>query len=129
MADHAARVAGSVVLTEDQLRRRERWQARWNLPIVLAAFVPLFVNSPDSRVVELCVGIGSWLVFVVDLVMQRRIDPRYVHRRQGRLDLVVVLLTFPFYTRRRAGSPAWRSCSPASPCSVCSPARSPISSS
>jgi voltage-gated potassium channel len=84
-------------LTPEQLRARARWQARWNLPILLAAFVPLFVTSPDSRAVEVVVGLGSWLVFVVDLVVERRIDPRYLSRRNGRIDLAIVLLTFPYY--------------------------------
>jgi voltage-gated potassium channel len=43
------------------------------------------------------VGLGSWLVFVVDLVVQRRIDPAYLRRRNGRIDLTIVVLTFPYY--------------------------------
>jgi voltage-gated potassium channel len=43
------------------------------------------------------VGLGSWIVFVVDLIMQRRIDPEYLRRRNGRIDLAIVLLTFPYY--------------------------------
>jgi voltage-gated potassium channel len=84
-------------LSEDQLRARARWDGLMYLPILLAAFVPLFVTSPQSIVVEIVVGIGSWLVFVTDLVVQRRIDPGYLHRRRGRADLVIVLLTFPIY--------------------------------
>ena len=40
-------------LTGEQLRAQERWQERWNLPILLAAFVPLFITSPDSRIVAI----------------------------------------------------------------------------
>jgi voltage-gated potassium channel len=57
----------------------------------------LFVTSPKSKGVEVVVGVGSWLVFVVDLVVQRRIAPGYLHERRGRFDLGIVLLTFPFY--------------------------------
>ena len=89
--------ATSASLTPGQLRARERWQSRWNLPIILAAVVPLFVNSPDTRWVQVVVGLGSWIVFVVDLVVQRRIVPDYLHRRRGRIDLGIVLLTFPYY--------------------------------
>jgi hypothetical protein len=46
-ADRTAMAAQSVPLTAEQVRARERWQARWNLPILLAAFLPLFVTSPD----------------------------------------------------------------------------------
>jgi voltage-gated potassium channel len=84
-------------LTREQLRARERWQARWNLPIIVAAVLPLFVTSPKSTWVEVVVGVGSWLVFVVDLVVQRRIDPGYLRTGRGRFDLGIVLLTFPFY--------------------------------
>jgi len=84
-------------LTAQQRAARERWQQRWNLPILLAALVPLFVNSPQSRAVQVFVGIGSWLVFMVDLVVQRRIVPDYLHRRNGRIDLAIVVVTFPLY--------------------------------
>ena len=84
-------------LTEAQLRARERWQEIWNLPILLAAFIPLFVTSPKSRAIEIFVGIGSWLVFVVDLIVQLRIDRHYLRRRNGKIDLAIVVVTFPIY--------------------------------
>jgi voltage-gated potassium channel len=84
-------------LTPEQLAARDRWQARWNLPILLAAFIPLFVTSPKSRAVEIAIGVGSWLVFLIDLVVQRRIDPDYMHRPKGRFDLAIVVVTFPIY--------------------------------
>ena len=84
-------------LTPDQQAALHRWQARSNLAILLAAIVPLFVISPKSRVTELVVGIGSWLVFAYDLRVRRRIMPDYLHRRNGRIDLAIVVLTFPFY--------------------------------
>lgn len=84
-------------LTAEQTAARDAWLRRWNLPILLAAFVPLFMTSPQSRVVQIAVGIGSWLVFLVDLVVQIRIDGSYLRRRDGRIDVVIVVLTFPFY--------------------------------
>ncbi len=84
-------------LTAEQLRARDRWQSRWNLPLILAALVPLFVTSPDTRWVEVVVGLGSWIVFLIDLVVQRRIVPDYLHERRGRFDVAVVVITFPFY--------------------------------
>ena len=89
--------ATSVQVTTEQLRARERWQSRWNLPLILAALLPLFISSPDTRWVEVVVGLGSWIVFVVDLVVQRRIVPDYLHQRRGRFDVAVVVITFPFY--------------------------------
>jgi voltage-gated potassium channel len=84
-------------LTAEQTAARDRWQERWNLPILLAAFVPLFMTSPQSRVVQIAVGVGSWLVFAADLVVQLRIDRSYLRRRDGRIDVVIVVVTFPFY--------------------------------
>ncbi len=84
-------------LTPEQVAARERWQRLWNVPIVVAATVPLFVTSPSSRAVELVVGVGSWVIFVVDLWVQRRIVPDYLRLPAGRVDLAIVVLTFPYY--------------------------------
>jgi voltage-gated potassium channel Kch len=67
------------------------------VPIIVAAVLPLFVTSPKSKWVEVVVGVGSWLVFVVDLVVQWRIQHDYLRRRRGKFDLGIVVLTFPFY--------------------------------
>jgi voltage-gated potassium channel len=93
----ASRVDRTVPLTTGQLAARERWQRLWNLPILLAAFVPLFVTSPKVQAVAIVVGLGSWLVFLADLIVQRRIAPDYLRRRQGQFDLLIVLATFPYY--------------------------------
>jgi voltage-gated potassium channel len=84
-------------LSPEQRAARERWQRKWNLPILLAAVVPLFTASDAGEIVQIVIGVGSWIVFVVDLVVQRRIVPDYLHRRNGRIDLAIVILTFPFY--------------------------------
>lgn len=36
-------------------------------------------------------------MFLVDLIVQRRIVHDYLRRRNGRIDLAIVLLTFPYY--------------------------------
>jgi voltage-gated potassium channel len=90
-------MAGAAPLTPAQVRARKHWQRRWGVPIFLAAVVPLFVTSPKTHWVALAVGLGSWAVFVVDLVVQRRIVPEYLHWRDGRIDAAIVLLTFPYY--------------------------------
>jgi voltage-gated potassium channel len=89
--------AAATPLTAEQRDAQGRWQARWNLPILVAAVLPLFVTSPKTAWVALIVGLGSWLVFVVDLIVQRRIDRDYLQRPRGRVDLVIVVLTFPYY--------------------------------
>ena len=89
--------APAASLTPEQLKARERWQAVWNLPIFVAAVLPLFVTSSQTRWVEVVVGLGSWVVFAVDLAVQLRIVPGYLHSRSGKMDLGIVLLTFPYY--------------------------------
>src|SRR4051812_40526645 len=84
-------------LTADQTQAQDRWQTRWNVPLIVAALLPLFVTSPQSKGIEIVIGVGSWLVFVVDLFVQRRIVPDYLHRRRGRVDLAIVVFTFPIY--------------------------------
>ena len=59
MSLRASRVDRTVPLTPEQLAARERWQRVWNLPILLAAFVPLFVTSPKVHAVAIAVGAGS----------------------------------------------------------------------
>jgi voltage-gated potassium channel len=102
--DHVPGPADSGGLTAAQMRALESWHRRSNLPILVAAIVPLVVTSPQVRAVALVVGLGSWLVFLVDLVVHRRIVPTYLHSRNGRIDLAIVLLTFPYYLIPGAGS-------------------------
>src|SRR3954451_7430102 len=89
--------AQPVPLTAEQLKAIHRWQTIWNLPLIVAAVLPLFISSPDPRWVEVVIGVGSWIVFVVDLAMQRRIVPEYLHLRRGRFDAAIVVITFPVY--------------------------------
>jgi voltage-gated potassium channel len=91
-------------LSPEQDRALAAWRHRSNLPILLAAIVPLVVTSPQVRAVSFVVGVGSWLVFLVDLVVHRRIVPGYLHSRNGRIDLAIVVLTFPYYLIPGAGS-------------------------
>ena len=53
--------------------------------MIRAAVIPLFVNSPDAEWVQLVIGVGSWIVFLVDLVIQLRIVPGYLHERRADL--------------------------------------------
>ncbi len=96
-----------VQLTPEQQAARTRWQDHWNLPILLAAVLPLFINSPNLHWVQLLVGLGSWLVFVIDLVVQRRIVPEYVRTRQGMADVAIVCITFPYYLIPGLGGASW----------------------
>jgi voltage-gated potassium channel len=67
------------------------------LPIVLAAILPLILSPQPGNPVGVIVGIASWLVFLLDFVVhQRRLD-HYLGTGLGKFDLVVVILTSPWY--------------------------------
>jgi voltage-gated potassium channel len=99
--------------TPEQAARLARWQHVWNIPILLAAIVPLLTtpapgDSPDFKggtALALVVGVGSWVIFAIDLWMQRRIDPHYMRRGAGRVDIAIVVLTFPYYLLPGPGGP------------------------
>ena len=88
---------GRPPLTADQRAARQRWQDRWTIPIILAAVLPLFTAADVQPAVEIVVGVGSWLIFLVDLIVQRRIARDYLRRPAGWFDLGILILTFPFY--------------------------------
>jgi voltage-gated potassium channel len=74
-----------------------RFESSFRLPLVLAAVVPLIVAPQSGLWFPVVVGIVSWLVFVVDYVVNVR---RRVHYRKtafGRFDLVVVIVTAPWF--------------------------------
>ena len=99
--------------TPEQAARLARWQRRWRVPILAAAIVPLLTTPapgkttdfPGGTALALVVGLGSWLIFAVDLWKQRRIDPHYLRRRPGRVDVGIVVLTFPYYLLPGPGGP------------------------
>ena len=79
--------------------RLQRWERRTNPLIVAAALVPIlvaFTHDPTEGVTP-WIDIGSWVVFAVDLVVHMRLRDRYLSSRQGRFDLAIVVLTFPWY--------------------------------
>jgi voltage-gated potassium channel len=79
----------------EKLARFERVMA---LPLVLSAVLPLVLlpSGPHSTV-AIGVNIAAWLVFLVDFVVHRRLLRGYLHSWIGRFDLVVVILTAPWF--------------------------------
>ncbi len=65
--------------------------------IIVSAVLPLFIDSDESRPLGMVVAVVTWLVFVVDFAVQNRMRERYVWSRLGLLDLVIVVLTSPWY--------------------------------
>jgi voltage-gated potassium channel len=67
------------------------------LPIVLAAVLPLVLVPETGHPVAVVVGVLSWLVFLVDFIVNRRRLVRYLGTAIGRFDLAVVVLTAPWF--------------------------------
>ena len=67
------------------------------LPIILAAVLPLILTSDPGTWVGLVVDIGSWVVFLVDFVVHERRLTHYLGTRLGKFDLLVVILTAPWF--------------------------------
>jgi voltage-gated potassium channel len=75
----------------------KRYDARMRLPIVVAAILPLIVVPQSGGWVGDVVGVATWLVFLVDYVVRSRHTVRYRHTGYGRFDLVIVVVTAPWF--------------------------------
>lgn len=65
--------------------------------IVAAAVLPLVFDPGRHQVIAIVIGVGSWLVFVMDFVVQMRRRDHYLHSGMGVFDLAIVVLTSPWY--------------------------------
>lgn len=85
--------------SDDDIRLLE-WNRRLMPLLLLAAIVPLlgFAN-PNTAVlwVVVVVDFVSWAIFFVDLIVRRRLVPEYLHSGWGRVDLLIVIATFPWF--------------------------------
>jgi voltage-gated potassium channel len=75
----------------------ERYEPRVRLPIIVSAILPLIVAPGPASLVDITIGVATWLVFVVDYVVHRRHLYRYGHTGYGRFDLFVVIATAPWF--------------------------------
>jgi voltage-gated potassium channel len=75
----------------------ERYDRFAKLPIILAAVLPLILTSNPGTWVGLVVDVGSWVVFLVDFVVHERRLTHYLGTRLGKFDLLVVILTAPWF--------------------------------
>lgn len=77
----------------------------WNrkiLPWIAAAAILPFVGFSGTGVdtlspVLIAIDVASWLVFLVDLLVRRRLVPGYLRSRWGWVDLLIVVGTFPWF--------------------------------
>ena len=75
----------------------ERFDAWMQLPIVVSAILPLVIIPESNGWVGVVVGVATWLVFLVDYLMQVRHLEHYGRTRLGRFDLFVVIATAPWF--------------------------------
>jgi voltage-gated potassium channel len=74
-----------------------RFEARMRLPIIVSAVLPIVIVPSSGSWVGNIVEIVTWLVFVLDYVVHLRYGDHYGRTGTGRLDLVVVVFTAPWY--------------------------------
>jgi voltage-gated potassium channel len=75
----------------------ERFERRMRLPIIVSAILPLVVVPESSGWPGIVVGIGTWLVFLVDYVVHVRHLEHYGRTSYGRFDFIVVAVTAPWF--------------------------------
>jgi voltage-gated potassium channel len=75
----------------------DRFNARMRLPIVVSAILPLVIIPGSTGWVGEAVGVLTWLVFLIDFVVQARYRDHYTRTGFGRFDLFVVIATAPWF--------------------------------
>ena len=82
---------------EDE-RRLAAWERKAQLPILASALLPIVFSLADTTsLIATSVMIIAWAVFIADLVVHIRLVPRFLRTRWGMFDLVVVVLTAPWF--------------------------------
>jgi voltage-gated potassium channel len=82
----------------EDARALARFDGAMSLPLVLAALLPLvLVPGSAHNVLAAVVNIVAWIIFLVDFVVHQRRLRGYLSTWLGRFDLVVVVLTAPWF--------------------------------
>ena len=74
-----------------------RYDRRAPIPLVLSALLPLLVTPQPGNPVSVAIGVVSWVVFVIDFIVHRRLLKGYLGTRLGKFDLAIVVLTAPWF--------------------------------
>ena len=74
-----------------------RFEPRMRLPIIVSALLPLIIVPESGNWVGKVVGVATWLVFVLDYTVHARRLVRYGRTGLGRFDLLVVVVTAPWF--------------------------------
>jgi voltage-gated potassium channel len=88
------------VRSERDLVHLARFEQRTRLLLVLSAILPIvvaFSRATTDSGISIAVSVASWAVFVVDLFVHMRYIRRYLRTGPGIFDLVVVVLTAPWF--------------------------------
>jgi voltage-gated potassium channel len=82
----------------EDARHLARFDAAMAFPLVLAALLPLvLLPGDDASLVAALVNVVAWVVFLVDFVVHERRLYDYLGTWLGRFDLLVVVLTAPWF--------------------------------
>jgi voltage-gated potassium channel len=87
------------VMAMSQAERLERWERRTTPILTVAAILPIAMGLTNTRRGHpvMWLDLASWLVFIADYVVHLRLKPNYPKSRLGIFDLVIVVLTAPWY--------------------------------
>jgi voltage-gated potassium channel len=80
-------------------RRMAAWKRRMDPVVMVAAILPIVVALTErgQSGPAVWLDLGSWAVFIVDYLVRVRLRPDYWRSRLGVFDLVIVVLTAPWY--------------------------------
>jgi voltage-gated potassium channel len=93
--DHTTPLRARTPEDEERLLAFERRAAT---PILVSALLPIILSLAGAdSIIAGVVLIATWLVFVVDLVVHTRLVPGYLRSRRGLVDVVIVVLTGPWF--------------------------------
>lgn len=81
-----------------------RFDARMRLPLIVSAVLPLIVAPGGGGWVAAAVGVVTWLVFVADFAVHARHVEQFIRTGFGRFNLVVVVLTAPWFLLPHGGA-------------------------
>jgi len=98
-ASRAARLAERA-RSEEGLRKLEQFEERTQLLLVLSAIVPIvvaFSRATTDSGISIAVNVVAWIVFLIDLLVHMRYIRHYLRTGTGVFDLVVVILTAPWF--------------------------------
>jgi voltage-gated potassium channel len=95
------------VRSPEDLQRLSDFEDRFALPLMLSAIVPIVTAasraSTDSWV-SIIVNVVAWAVFIIDLTVHVKLVRGYLRTGVGIFDLVVVVITAPWFLIPGAGN-------------------------